>query len=71
VCLELLGPVHVLGRLGADHVLGLGVLLPLERQHEQLEGLVVELVGLVVLRGIVGVDGGADLLYCAVEEVGV
>ena len=71
VGLELLGAVHVLGRLGADHLLGLWVLLPLEREQEQLEGLVVHLVGLVVLGRVVGLDGLAHLLDGAAEEVGV
>jgi hypothetical protein len=70
VGLELLGALHVFGRLGADHLLGLWVLLPLEGEHEQLERLVVHLVGLVVLRRVVGLDGLAHLLDGAAEEVG-
>lgn len=68
---QLLGPVHVLARLGPDHLLGFRVLLPFEREHEQLEGLVVQLVGFVVLGGVVGLDGFAHLLDGAAEEVGV
>ncbi|KAL2129009.1 hypothetical protein VTI74DRAFT_8363 [Chaetomium olivicolor] len=68
---ELFRAVHVLARFGADHLFGLRVLLPFEGEHEELEGLVVELVGFFVLGGVVGIDGEADLLDRAVEKVGV
>src|SRR5689334_15248565 len=33
---QLLSAIHILGRLGANHLLGLWVLLPLQREHEEL-----------------------------------
>ena len=68
---ELLGAIHVLAGLLPDHLLGLWVLLPLQRQHEELEGGVVHLVGVLVLCGIVSLDGFAHRLDCAAEEIGV
>lgn len=71
VLLQLLRALHVLRGLGADHLLGLGVLLPFQREHEQLEGLVVELVRLVVVACGVGFDGLLDHVDGPAEEVGV
>lgn len=69
--LELLRALHVLARLRADQLLGPRVLLPLERQHEQLQRRVVELVRLLVLALIVVLDGLLHRIDGAAEEVGV
>lgn len=67
--LQLLGAVHVLAGLSADHLLGPRVLLPLQGQHEQLQRGVVRLVGLLVVAVIVALDGFLDRVDCPSQEV--
>ena len=69
--LEFLRPFHVLRGLCADHFFGFGVFLPFEGEHEEFEGLVVELICFFVLAGLVVVDGAFYDVDGAAEEVGV
>jgi hypothetical protein len=69
--LQFLRPLHVFPGLGADHLLGLGVLLPFQRQHEELQRGVVLLVGRFVGAGVVELDGFFYGVDGAAEEVGV
>lgn len=69
--LQFLRAVHVLARFGADHLLGARILLPLKRQHEQLQCGVVQLIRLFVLALIVILNRLLDCVYRPPQEVRV
>ena len=69
--LEFLRAIHVFACFRADHLLGFGVLLPFQGEHEQLQRGVVELISLLVFALIVVLDGLFDGVDCSSEEVGI
>lgn len=69
--LQLLCSFHILHRLLPDQLLALFVLLPFQREHEELQGGVVDLVGLFVFAGIVVLNGLLHGCNRATKEVGV
>ena len=69
--LEFLRAIHVFACFRADHLLGFGVLLPFQGEHEQLQCGVVELISLLVFALIVVLDGLFDCVDCSSEEIGI
>lgn len=69
--LQFLCTVHVLGGLRPNHFLGFRVLLPLQREHEQLQRGVVGLISLLIFAAIVVIDSLLDRVNGPPKEVRV